>query len=187
MDLKEFIERYKNIIIFVVVLLSAHFVWKILVVGDESDQMVTLFGWNISAPFKLMVYHIARVSDKVINFFGFDVNLLKGNALRFANGNGIRVVWGCTAIKQAYIFFCIMFFSHGSWKNKLWFIPAGLIVIYLFNIFRISLIAIIVKNHPELFILMHKYVLKTIFYIVIFLMWVLWQEKFVANNKKISV
>ncbi|MDR1653010.1 MAG: exosortase/archaeosortase family protein [Prevotellaceae bacterium] len=179
-------DHYKGIIYFAVILIVAHFLWKFLITGDESDTMVTLLGIDISAPFRFMVRHIALVCNKVINFFGFGSILRYGNNIWFPDvQTGIRIVWGCTAIKQSYIFICIIAFYRGSWKNKLWYVPAGLIVIYLFNILRICIIAIVTKYYHEWFYFTHEIFLKLVFYFVIFMMWVLWEEKF-SKIKKIN-
>ena len=178
-------EHYSGIIYFAIILIVAHFLWKFLVIGDESDSLVTFLGINISAPFRFMVKHIALISNKIINFFGFSSVVRLGNRIWFPDvQQGIRVVWGCTAIKQSYIFICIIAFYRGSWKQKLWYIPAGLAVIYLFNMFRISAISVITKFHPEWFYFVHQVFFKLLFYFVIFLMWVLWEEKFVRKKVK---
>ncbi|MCL1868772.1 MAG: exosortase/archaeosortase family protein [Paludibacter sp.] len=177
-------EHYSGIIYFVVILAVAHFLWKFFVIGDESDSLVTFLGIDVSAPFRFMVRHIAMVCNKIINFLGFGSVLRFGNNIWFPDvQQGIRIVWGCTAIKQSYIFICIIAFYRGPWQKKLWYIPAGLAVIYLFNIFRISIIAIIVKSHPQWFYFVHEIFLKLLFYFVIFLMWVLWEEKFVRKSR----
>ena len=77
-------------------------------------------------------------------------------------------------------------FYHGLFsgpiKHKLWYIPAGIIVIHFINIIRIvglSLTGIPMPQHFEFF---HNYVFKTFFYFMIFLMWVLWVEVFARKK-----
>ena len=45
---------YSGVIYFVVILMVSHFVWKLTVLGDESDLVVTFAGYDISAPFNFM-------------------------------------------------------------------------------------------------------------------------------------
>ncbi|MCL2596324.1 MAG: archaeosortase/exosortase family protein [Paludibacter sp.] len=178
-------KQYSGIFYFIIILMIAHFVWKLLVVGEESDVHVTFLGLDISLPFRFMVRHIALVCNKIINILGFGSTLRFGYNIWFPDvQRGINVIWGCTAIKQSYIFICIIVFYRGAWQQKLWYIPAGLVVIYLFNIFRISTIAIITKFHPEWFYFVHEILLKLLFYFVIFSLWVLWEEKFVRRKIK---
>jgi exosortase/archaeosortase family protein len=174
--LSEKLEPFKGIIYFVVILFAANYFWKFTVKGDESDVLVTFFGANISAPFDFMVNHFASTISSMLHFFGSDV-MQRNNLLIFENGNGIRIIWGCSGIKQAYIFFCIIAFTRGPWKKKLWYIPAGLLVVYLFNLFRMTVIVATAKNYFHWFDFLHGFLFKSAFYGVIFLMWLLWDEK----------
>lgn len=168
---------YRGIIRFICILLVSNFIWKYTVLGDESYTSVTFFGINISYPFMLMSDHVATVSTAVLHFFGSNIALEPNNILRHDNGQGVHIIWACTGIKQAYIYMCIIAFSRGSWLKKLWYIPAGLTIVYLFNIFRIVCIIALIKQHPNWFDFLHEQLFKDLFYIVIFGMWVLWEEK----------
>ena len=179
------LEPFKGIIYFVIILFASNYFWKFTVSGDESDVLVTFFGMNISAPFNFMVRHFSYTISEVLHFFGSDV-IQRNNILAFENGNAIRIIWGCTAIKQAYIFFCIIAFTRGSWKNKLWYIPLGLLVVYLFNLFRMTVIVATVKNHLEWFHFLHEFLFKYSFYGVIFLMWLFWDEVIAVRNSNIT-
>lgn len=185
MKFPEKLKPYKGIIYFVVILLVSHFFWKLFVLGDENGEMVTFFGWNISQPFIFMAHHIAVVTQSILNAFGYDIKMYSNNVLEHVvSKNGVWVIWGCTGIKQAYIFFCIIAFYSGPWKHKLWYIPLGVVFVYLFNIFRIVLIMMIIDKHPNQFNLWHEHILKYVFYLMIFVLWVFWNEKFVEKKGK---
>ena len=66
----------------------------------------------------------------------------------------------------------------GPWKHKRWYIPAGLVIIEWTNAIRICGILMMQIPWPNSFHLAHDYIFKVFFYLVIFLMWVLWVEKF---------
>jgi exosortase/archaeosortase family protein len=102
--------------------------------------------------------------------------------LHYFNGNGVRIVWGCTGIKQSFIFLSVMLLARGSWKNKLWFIPLGLFLCYLINVVRITAITAIVKHHPEAFEMLHGYLFKYLYYGLIFLIWIFWEEVIVKKK-----
>ncbi|MGC3979621.1 MAG: exosortase/archaeosortase family protein [Paludibacteraceae bacterium] len=178
------LKPYKGVIFFVIALLSAHFFWKFTVIGDESGDRIIFLGLlDISQPFIFMAEHVANICYSILKFIGFNINLLPNNILRFENGHGVQVVWACTGIKQAFIFTMILAFARGCWKYKLWYIPFGLICIYLFNIFRIVFITSFVEKHPEWFDLLHEHLLKYLFYIMIFFIWVYWEEKLADKSK----
>ena len=173
----------RDVACFIVILLCAHFFWKFTVVGDEGSTAVQFFGIDISRPFNFMIRQVAQSACGLLQFFGSDVGL-SGNALAFPNGYGILVVWGCAGIKQMYIFFCIIALFKGSWRHKSWYIPAGFVVIHLFNILRIALIAMMTEHHPQRFDFLHGFLFKYLFYFVIFMMWALWNEIFVKKRNK---
>lgn len=178
--LPEKLRPYSGVIYFMVVLVCAHFFWKFTVRGDETDTVVTFLGINLSAAFNFMAAHVATFTTKLLQFFGSDIQQFDNNVLRHANGVGVRIVWSCTGLKQAYIFICLIAFYVGNLKKKFWYIPLGLLVVYLVNIVRISAITALVEPFPAQFELLHEYLFKYLFYVVLFGLWVLWDEK-VAN------
>ncbi len=186
MKLPAKIVPYSGVIYFVVILLASHFFWKFTVLGDESDTLVTFFGLDISAPFNYLASHVARVTADLLQTLGFSVQLEPNNVLRHENNTAVRIVWACTGLKQAYIFICIIAFYRGPIIKKLWYIPAGLVVVYLFNIFRIAAITAIIEQHPGWFDILHEHLFKYLFYVVIFGMWVLWEEK-ISRKKTVEL
>ncbi|MEI6753034.1 MAG: exosortase/archaeosortase family protein [Paludibacter sp.] len=183
----EKLEPFKGVILFAVVLMLSNFFWKYNVLGDEDtsgDNTVTFWGLDISVPFNLMAHHVARVCYSILHFFNSSVSLDRvKNIFYYSNGNRVQIVWACTGMKQAYICFCIMTFSRGTWIKKLWYVPLTLLTVYLINIFRITFIVATIENHPQWFDLLHLYVFKYAFYGIIFLMWVFWEENMVEKKK----
>jgi len=177
MKLPEKIEPFRGVIIFALVLTISNLLWKYNVLGDESNKIVSLWGWNISAPFIALARHVAEATTLILNSLGWSITLYDNNVVRHINGNAAQIVWSCTGLKQAYIFFCIMLFSRGLWQKKIWFIPLGLLMVYLFNIFRIAVIVAIIDKHPDWFDFIHLYFFKYAFYAMIFGLWVFWEEK----------
>lgn len=177
----------QGIILFMLTLFAANIIWKLSISGDEGSEMVKLFAFiDISAPFNAMTIHITEIVRFLLTMLGVEHHHHFANDICFPNHYHILVVWGCTAIKQSFIFLCIFAVAPGPWKHKSWYIPFGLGVVYFFNIFRITLICLIVENHPEYFTFMHEYLLKYLFYGVIFLVWMMWDQKF-TNRDKLKV
>ena len=67
--------------------------------------------------------------------------------------------------------------ARGPWLRKLWFIPLGWLMVYLFNIMRIAIIALLIHHHPSWFDFLHTYLFKYLFYGMIFALWVVWTER----------
>ena len=178
------LDPFKGVIYFVIVLFAADFVWKFMMDGDESDVLVTFFGLDVTAAFNFVSMHFANGIFYVLNFFGSDV-MQRNNILFFDNGNSIRIIWGCTGIKQGFIYCCIIAFARGSWKKKLWYIPAGLLVVYLFNLFRMAVIVELFRDFPHWFDFLHGFLFKYAFYGTIFLMWLFW-DVIVRKPRKLA-
>ena len=181
---------FKGVILFVVVLMLSNYLWKYNVIGDEDhtkDSEVILWGLDISSPFVYMAHHVSSVCYTILHSLNSTVSLDRiTNIFTYPNKNCVQIIWACTGLKQAYICFCIFLFSFGPWKKKLWYIPLTLIVMYVFNIFRIAFIVFSIQHHPDWFNILHLYIFKYTFYGLIFLMWVYWEEKLIAKKPQNS-
>jgi exosortase/archaeosortase family protein len=90
----------------------------------------------------------------------------------------VQVNHGCSGLKQFLQWLVLMTFFPGPWKKKLWFIPLGLIITHLVNVFRISGLSVVVIYWPQHWHFIHDYVYRPFFYVVMFGLWVWWVEKF---------
>lgn len=181
-DIKALIAPYADIIIFMVTLFAANYAWKWTFVGDEQGEMVTWLGLDVTAPFEFMACHIASVVYWLVSLFRDTASMSDPHTIRFVGGTGTSIIWGCTAIKQSFIWLCLILTvrSYGdkkTWLHKLWYIPLGWVCCYAFNILRIFLIAILIEHHPDWFHVLHDYIFKYLFYGMLFGLWVIFVEK----------
>lgn len=181
----EALKPYSDVIIFMVTLLVANYAWKWTMVGDENGDCVTWFGLDITAPFEFMACHIASVVYWLVSLFRDTAYMSDAHTIRFASGGtGTAVIWGCTGLKQSFIWLCLILTVKGTtatsgkalWLKKLWFIPLGWVCCYAFNILRIFLIALLIEQHPNWFPLLHDYIFKYLFYGMLFGLWVWFVE-----------
>ena len=173
------LKPYNGILYFSVLLFFFHFSWKIAVDGDMKGDYIYLFGKDITPAW----FHTACLwLTSAIAWF---VRLLPGMhdlvrepaALYFPDG-GIRIliVWGCTGIKQMFIFAGIILFYWGPFLKKLVYIPLGCIILTAYNVIRIGLVAVFTRGYPERFDSLHDGIFRYIYYTVVFLLWVYWEE-----------
>ena len=101
----------------------------------------------------------------------------------FMGSGYVGVHHGCSGLKQFLQWIVLMIFFYGPWKRKLWFIPCGLIIIHIVNIFRIAGLSILLNYYPQHWHFTHDYIFRPLFYIVMFGMWVVWVEWFSLKNK----
>ncbi len=177
------LQPYQDIIYFIVVLLVAHFFWKISFISNEKETVITFYGLDFSSFFNYTSSNVAKVVHFILNSLGYNTLLFSNNVIMHQESQHYaHVVWGCTSIKQTYIFICLIAFYRGNWKNKLWYIPLGILLIYFFNIFRIAFIIGVIDERPELFAFLHEHIMKYLFYLFIFGLWAFWNEVFTKKK-----
>ena len=182
--IKELLKKYsylKGVAYFVIILLVSHFLWKgSFIEGQDLRGLPQIFLWrsfDLSVVFNTAVEYLsAQVYWLVHDVFNMDVVMLKHSMYLKEISSLVKVVWSCSGLKQMFVFFCIIAFYPGSEKHKLWFIPLGLVLIWILNVIRISAIIALFEQFPNSFELFHE-LSKYVFYFVIFMFWVLWEEK----------
>ena len=179
---------YRDVIVFVVTLLVANYFWKWTMNGDEHGEQVTWFGLDVTAPFEFMACHIASVVYGLLSLFRDTVYMADENTIRFASGVGTTIIWGCSGLKQSFIWLCLILTVRPIFKSsnsqilkfsiaKLLYILLGWLCCYVFNILRIFLIALLIEHHPDWFEVLHNYIFKYLFYAMLFGLWVIFVEK----------
>lgn len=180
--LKQRLLPYSDVLRFAVVLILVHFVWKFTITGDEYANEVSVFGCDISAPFVWASVHVAKAVYAILMACGLPIEFVPATTLQFDNGHAACVVWSCTGIKQMVICAAVLLSARGRWLHKAWFVPMSLLVCYLVNIVRISLLTVVIYFAADSFPLLHDYVIKYAFYFVIFMLWVWWNEQFAERK-----
>ena len=169
------LKDYWPYLVFVVVLLAADGIWKMSIDGNDAmGAVVTLWGIDVSYYFDLASRHLTDCVYAVVHTVEGSVRYRNATTLCFENGNGMMILWGCTPIKQLFIWLCLLLAAPEQSRHKLWYIPMGGLLIYGINIVRIACLTLLIHHHTDLFGLMHDYVFKYVFYLFIFLLYVLY-------------
>lgn len=181
------LEPYKGILLFLFLLFFFHYLWVFSVDGYMDGDELYIFGKECTpAWFDTVTLWLAKAIHWFVHLFpGNETFNIDGKFLYFDNGGIVlKIVWGCTGIKQLFIFTGIMLFYRGPFLKKLWYIPMGWIILTIYNIIRMSLIAIYTNGHPERFDSLHDGIFRIIYYAIIFLLWVIWEEFIVRKQNK---
>jgi exosortase family protein XrtF len=123
------------------------------------------------------------VSNHLQSFFSFfgqeitlDVDELMPYVLVTYNGiPSVSVFEGCNGLAVMILFVSFVLAFRG--KNNLaalWFIPAGLAAIHLFNMIRLSLLIVINHYQSNLFHFYHKFFFTAVIYLFVLIFWVFW-------------
>lgn len=112
------------------------------------------------------------------NLLGMLITTESPNIMWFSNGGYVQVNESCSGMKQFYQILVLFLLFPGPWKHKLWFIPMSWAIMHIVNVLRIVVLSIMVIWKPEYWHFTHDWILRPGFYVVIFLLWLWWVEKF---------
>ena len=168
-----------NVGLFILLIISFHFLylgWQALGYWPVGKLVYSLMLWSVDMVYSQSCWVLDRV-------FHIDITTISQQRLIAAvnkDGGWARVIIApeCASLKQWMHWIFLMVLFPGPWKHKLWYIPAGLVIIEWTNVVRICGVLMMQIPWPNSFHLAHDYVFKFFFYLVIFLMWMLWVEKF---------
>jgi len=133
--------------------------WVSLRVIDGAVFIAELFGFEV------------WIQDRVVGIYG---NL------------GIQMVDGCTGISAIGLFLGFVWAYPGKNWTRLYFSLMGIVIIYVVNIMRIAALLLIQEWAPQFFDFTHNYSTTTIFYLVIFFLWILWVRIADGFNRPLS-
>ncbi len=189
-DLKTYCKDLKNrntvnVGLFIVLIISFHFMylgWQAIGYWPVTRWVNDLMVWSVNLLYGQCCWVLEHV-------FRIDITTINAQRLIAAvnkEGGWARVIVApeCASLKQWLHWIFLMAIFPGPWKHKLWYIPAGLVVIEWTNVVRVCGILLMQIPWPNSFHIAHDYIFKVFFYFIIFLMWVLWVERF--YNKSIK-
>lgn len=185
-----------NVGLFIILIISFHYLylgWQALDYWPVGKLVYNLMLWSVDLVYSQSIWVLDHV-------FRIDITTFSGTRLITAiNSKGglaqVVIAPECASLKQWMHWLFLMILFPGPWKHKLWYIPAGLVIIEWTNVVRICGILLMQIAWPDIHIhlfgndintfhLAHDYIFKLFFYLIIFLMWVLWVEKFYNPSLK---
>lgn len=211
--LKKELVPYKGIVIFMFLLFFFHFAWKLSIDGDMRDNYIYFFDKNITPDWFFAVTRwLTIAAGWFVSLFPNTDSLVVDNMMLYFPDGGIKIsiIWGCTGIKQMSIFCGIMifyrmfeirkfkyskkdrlfdvslYFPKYNWK-KLWYIPMGCLILTIYNVIRIGATVLLTRGNPDIFDFLHNDLFRVIYYFIIFVLWVAWEEVFVKRYEKTKV
>ena len=95
-----------------------------------------------------------------------------------------RIIEGCNAVSVIILFVSFIIAFSGKIKHTIFFIFAGSFIIHLSNVLRIALLCVSIFYYPQYEHILHGVIFPLVIYGIVFLLWVLWVNKFSAYVKK---
>ena len=96
----------------------------------------------------------------------------------------IRIIYECTGIFLMIIFCACVLAYPASWRAKVIGLAAGIPIIYLTNILRLALLALVGRSFPSYFQYFHDYFWYGTFSLIIIFTWIFWLEIVVERGKQ---
>lgn len=125
-------------------------------VAKNTVQLVTLFGAD---------FYIKQISNTYIMFY-------------YNQQAVARMIEGCNAISVIILFISFVVSFSGKLKSTLLFILSGSIFVYILNVIRIALLCLALYWFPAQQSFLHEIVFPLFIYGVVFILWVVWVNKF---------
>lgn len=186
MSIKEFIRKHqleslKDVALFILITIVIHFAWRFwanqLHYLPLADFMTDAQNWMAKGVFRQSVWFVQHV-------LGLELRLVQeSNSMYFTNDAHMYINQSCSGLKQIMQFVLLMMVFPGPWKRKLWFIPLGVFIVHLTNLFRIIGLSVVLVTKPDYWGFSHDYIFRPFFYVVIFLLWVWWVDKISKNPR----
>lgn len=126
---------------------------------------------------------VAQQTVALLQWFGSESytqpHLTEPSIKLFYQGKYVsRIIEGCNAISVIILFVSFVMAFTGKFKKTVLFILFGTVLIHLLNIARIALLSVALYHYPQYEHLLHGVIFPLIIYGTVFLLWVLWVNKF---------
>jgi len=126
---------------------------------------------------------VGRNVEQIMNLFNCDIKIQKNEIYPYLQvwyneKITIRIVEGCNAVSVIILFISFVIAFSGRFKTTLLFILIGSLFIYVLNIIRIALLAVLLYRFPEKAHILHGVLFPLIIYGLVFILWIFWVNKF---------
>ena len=164
----------KSIIIFLLKALGLYLLWFL-----TYDLWIKRVGFVDILIVDNIVYFCAEILDGL----GYMINVNNHRVGIHGGQSDIFVATGCNGLEMMALFAGFVSIFTGNWKNKIWFIPLGLLILHFLNIFRVISLIFIGKNSIDNLHFNHHYTFTIIMYGIVFVGWMIWVKYFSKMDK----
>lgn len=141
---------------------------------------------SVNAFYEYITLHLGNillsVSKYFLNLLGYKT-LVFGKTIKIVGTYGVYLDKGCLGRNVLGLFAGFLIAYPGKITSKLWFIPLGLLIINIINVFRITGLALTLKYFPQYVDINHHIIFQVVVLSCIFIMWYWWISKFGANSR----
>ncbi len=134
-----------------------------------------------------VIVWIVQGSEWILELSGYALTQFEAapwmNRVGIEGAPSLYVGEACDGVALFALFAIFIFAFPGPLKHKLWYIPAGMLVVHWVNVIRVVALAIIVNINPAWLQFNHDYTFTIIVYGVVFALWYGWIQFFSPAGK----
>ncbi len=135
-----------------------------------------------------VISSVARSGGFVLELIGYETQVRTDDVdmqiLGIQGGDPIWIGVPCNGVTLMALFTIFITFFPGPTKTKLWFIPLGILIIHVSNILRVSALALVNRYYPQYLDFNHTYTFTFTVYSIIFILWLVWANKYSGIKQK---
>jgi len=179
------INKYLKLHQFVRLLINIAFlstVWYIFYSFFRNKNFVDYFYEEITY---LLTLSQLFVSKTLLTIIGYEVEIY-GKTIKIVNSYGVHLDRGCLGRNVIGLFAGFILAYPAKIKSKLWYIPMGILIFFIVNVFRIMALSITDNCCRHILNFNHHIVFQYLTYFIIITMWVVWIRFFKKQAVSIS-
>lgn len=132
---------------------------------------------------------VAKQTNALINSIGYEASIVphpnEPSMKIIINDKFVaRVIEGCNAVSIIILFLSFIIAFAGKFKTTLFYAFAGSIIIYAFNLLRIVILSVGLYHYPWRREIMHEVIFPMLIYGTVFLLWMVWVNRFSKSVKQ---
>lgn len=160
---------------FVVTMLLVYIGWRVFKLVAEQNENFMWGGWTL---LKDCIGNTTTfASAQVLLALGYKLTFYK-RVITLDGTSGIYFADLCLGIAPMVIFSGFVFAYGNNWRNKWWFAPVGIFLIFCINVLRmVALVLIQLNGNKTYFTIAHDYLYVLVTYGFIFLMVMWWIDR----------
>ncbi|AUC83466.1 exosortase family protein XrtF [Lacinutrix sp. Bg11-31] len=175
--------KYKSVLKFILTFLLVYIglsvIYKLYLNASVGSQYYPDYVTNL----------VAYQSEALLNTIGYSTEVVKHphepSMKLLVRGKYIaRIIEGCNAISVIVLFISFVISFSGKFKSTVLFLLSGSVLIYVVNLIRIVILSVGLYHYPWRSEILHTVVFPAIIYGMVFLLWMLWVNRFSNIGKK---
>ncbi|HEY4797521.1 MAG TPA: archaeosortase/exosortase family protein [Bacteroidia bacterium] len=133
---------------------------------------------------KIVIDNNISISRYILEWMGYATEIMGNRMMKIQGTPGLYIGDSCNGISLFALYSIFIIAFPGKIVSKIIFIPAGIVLIHFLNVLRVVSLALIETRSYAWTEFNHTYTFTILIYALIFLIWIIWINKFSGFKKK---